>query len=298
MKAFYLKLGVTLVGIIIIALGSIALVRYVSRDTILQTAPVTETAKAPDVAPSPLHAVIGSSVQGRTIDSYTYGKGATLLTFVGGMHGGYEWNSVLLAYDLMDYLTAHPESIPENMSVTVIPDANPDGVYNVIGTTGRFTLADVPTGVKLVAGRYNANTIDLNRNFDCNWRATSTFLGKVTSAGTSAFSEPEARAIRDFVLKNKPVAMVFLHSKSGAVYASQCNNGILPMTLDIMNVYAKAAGYLPIKVFDAYAIHGDAEGWLASIGIPAITVELTTHETVEWERNLSGIKALFEYYKK
>ena len=92
--------------------------------------------------------------------------------------------------------------------------------------------------------------------------------------------------------------MVFLHSKSGAVYASECNNGILPKTLEIMNAYARAAGYRAINVFDAYKITGDAEGWLASIGIPAITVELTTHETVEWERNLSGIKALFEYYKK
>ncbi|MDO8601780.1 MAG: hypothetical protein Q7R62_01445, partial [bacterium] len=82
-----------------------------------------------------------------------------------------------------------------------------------------------------------------------------------------------------------------------AVYASECNNGILPKTLEIMNVYARAAGYRSINVFDAYKITGDAEGWLASIGIPAITVELTTHETVEWEKNLAGIKALFEYYK-
>jgi predicted deacylase len=252
--------------------------------------------KVPDT--SPQHVVIGQSVEGRTIDAYTYGRGATRLGFVGGMHGGYEWNSILLAYDLMDYLSAHPEIIPANLSITVIPDANPDGVYKVLGTTGRFTALDVPTtGTNLVPGRYNADTVDLNRNFACNWQATSTFLGKVTSAGSSAFSEPEARAIRDFVLAHSPKAMVFLHSKSGAVYASECNNGILPKTLEIMNVYARAAGYQAINVFDAYTIHGDSEGWLASIGIPAITVELTTHNTVEWEQNLAGIKALFGYYK-
>ena len=64
-----------------------------------------------------------------------------------------------------------------------------------------------------------------------------------------------------------------------------------------MNAYSKASGYPAVKSFDAYAVTGDAEGWLASINIPAITVELQTHETIEWERNLSGIKALFEYYK-
>ncbi|KKT32826.1 MAG: Permease, partial [Candidatus Moranbacteria bacterium GW2011_GWF2_44_10] len=74
------------------------------------------------------------------------------------------------------------------------------------------------------------------------------------------------------------------HSQANAVYASECKNGILPKTLDIMNIYAHAAGYPAVKSFDAYAITGDAEGWLASINIPAITVELKTHETIEWDK--------------
>ncbi|MDA1334643.1 MAG: hypothetical protein O2794_01340 [bacterium] len=49
--------------------------------------------------------------------------------------------------------------------------------------------------------------------------------------------------------------------------------------------------------FDAYEITGDAEGWLASINIPAITVELKTHETIEWSQNKAGIEALFKYYR-
>jgi predicted deacylase len=295
MRASYQRWAIVAVtGIAILGLG--VFVAYLLRGTPAPVAPA-EIVKVTVPDTSVRHVVIGQSVEGRTIDAYTYGRGATRLGFVGGMHGGYEWNSVLLAYDLMDYLTAHPEIIPANLSITVIPDANPDGVYKVLGTTGRFTALDVPTGTNLVPGRYNADTVDLNRNFACNWQATSTFLGKVTSAGTAPFSEPEARAIRDFVVANSPKAMVFLHSKSGAVYASECNNGILPTTLEIMRVYARAAGYQADTVFNAYKITGDSEGWLASIGIPAITVELTTHETVEWAQNLAGIKALFEYYK-
>lgn len=293
MRASYQRWAIVAVAVIAV-LGSGVFAWYALRGAPTPVAPA-EVVTVPDTSPE--HAVIGSSVEGRAIDAYTYGTGATRLGFVGGMHGGYEWNGILLAYDLMDYLSAHPEIIPANLSITVIPDINPDGVYKVLGTTGRFTVADVPSGTNLVPGRYNADTVDLNRNFACNWQATSTFLGKVTNAGSSAFSEPEARAIRDFVLTNSPKAMVFLHSKSGAVYASECNNGILPKTLEIMKVYARAAGYQAITVFDAYKITGDAEGWLASIGIPAITVELKTHETIEWEQNLAGIKALFEYYK-
>ncbi|OGD67718.1 hypothetical protein A2442_04070 [Candidatus Campbellbacteria bacterium RIFOXYC2_FULL_35_25] len=243
------------------------------------------------------HEVIGSSVEGRNIDAYTYGNGETHIAFVGGIHGGYEWNSVLLAYKFMDYLDDNPDVLPKNITVTVIPSANPDGVYKVVGKEGRFTFADVPDDGLASAGRFNANDVDLNRNFDCKWKPESTWKGNIVSAGSTAFSEPEAKALQGFVSKNKPKAVIFWHSQSNAVYASECEKGILPETIDIMNTYSFASGYQPVKSFDAYEITGDAEGWLASINIPAITVELKTHEDIEWSKNLAGIKALFEYYK-
>jgi len=249
--------------------------------------------------------VIGTSVQGRKIESYTYlpaqagGKKRKLLLFVGGIHGGYEWNSVLLAYQFIDYLDKNLEIIPDGLTVTVIPDANPDGVFTVTGKVGSFTIANVSTSTKILAsGRFNANEVDLNRNFDCKWQPDAVWQSKKVSAGNAVFSEPETIAIKNFVLENNPDAVIFWHSQSGNVYASQCKDGILPKTLDIMNVYAKAAGYSAVKLFDAYVTTGAADDWLASIKIPAITVELKTHNTVEWEQNLLGIKALFAYYTK
>jgi predicted deacylase len=243
------------------------------------------------------HAVIGTSVDGRSIETYTYGNGPTHLLFVGGIHGGYEWNSVLVAYELMDYISAHPEAIPKNLTVAIIPSLNPDGVYRVIKKEGRFTIADVPTVKEaLGTGRMNAHNIDLNRNFDCNWKPQSTWQNKIVSAGTHPFSEPEANALRNFVTSYAPASVVFWHSQANTVYASACNAGVLPETVDIMNAYARAAGYNAVKTFTAYKTSGDSEGWLASIGIPAITVELKTHETVEWSQNLAGIQAIFKYY--
>ncbi len=242
---------------------------------------------------TPIHEMIGTSVEGRAIDAYTYGNGEKLLVFVGGIHGGYEWNSVLLAYKFLDYLNENPEFVPHDFTVTVIPVANPDGLYKVIGKEGRFTMQDVSSSQEVqIAGRFNANGVDLNRNFDCKWKPESSWRGDVVSAGTSAFSEPEARALRDFILRKDPDAVVYWHSQANAVYASECEDGILPETLSIMNAYANAAGYSAVESFDAYEVTGDTEGWLASIGIPAITVELSTHESIEWEKNLAGIKAL------
>ncbi|KKS28645.1 MAG: Peptidase M14 carboxypeptidase A [Parcubacteria group bacterium GW2011_GWA2_43_11] len=257
-----------------------------------------EPVQKPKDAGEPLKQVtIGNSVSGRPIEAYTFGNGDTHLLFVGGIHGGYEWNSILLAYALIDQLTATPSLIPLNLQVSVIPSANPDGLFAVLGTGGRFTLDEARTVTDTEGkGRFNSNKVDLNRNFDCKWQPTSTWRDKPVSAGASAFSEPEAQAIRDFVLQKKPQAVVFFHSQSNAVYASECQNGILPITRNIMNAYSQASGYKAVDSFDAYEITGDAEGWLASINIPAITVELSTHETIEWDKNLAGIKALFEYF--
>jgi predicted deacylase len=270
----------------------------------LPAEPAPETGPPPD-APTGEQAeptasnrrVIGRSVKGRDIEAYAYGAGAKHLVFVGGIHGGYEWNSVVLAYQFMDYLQANPNAIPANLKVTVIPSANPDGVFEVIGKEGRFAAADVP-GNPLPAGtgRFNANGVDLNRNFACRWQPQSTWRGQPVSAGSAPFSEPEAAAIGDFAVQQKPDAVVFWHSQASAVYASECGAGILPVTRDIMNAYARASGYRAVESFDAYPVTGDSESWLASMGIPAITVELRTHETVEWEKNLAGARALFEYF--
>ena len=258
--------------------------------------------KAPEVTPvvqkdlvTPK--VIGQSVQGRAIESYSFGDGATHLAFVGGIHGGYEWNSVVLAYTFIDYLKANPEIIPKNLTIDVIPSANPDGVYKVTGKEGRFVASDVSTDkLVLASGRFNAHEVDLNRNFDCKWQPKSTWQSKTVSAGTKPFSEPEAQTFQNFVAETKPIAVIFWHSQSNGVYASQCKSGILSETLTLMNTYSIASGYPAVKTFSAYETTGAAEDWLAGINIPAVTVELKTHETVEWTRNLAGIKAVLQYY--
>ena len=245
----------------------------------------------------PMEKVIGKSVLGRPIESYTYGQGKNHVVFVGGIHGGYEWNGVLLAYQLIDYLTENQAEISMNLTVTVIPSLNPDGVYKVVGKEGRFAMGDVTVNKKILAeGRFNANEVDLNRNFDCDWNPEAKWQSKTVSAGTASFSEPEAVAIKNFVSLNNPSAFVFWHSQANAVYGSECGGNTLPETTTILNLYGKASGYPIAKTFDSYVVHGDVTDWLASVHIPAISVELKTHETIEWEKNLAGIKALLEYY--
>jgi len=227
--------------------------------------------------------VIGTSVQGRDITAHTFGTGATNLLFVGGTHGGYEANTVRLADAMIEHLHANAALIPQDITVHIIPVLNPDSYA-------------LPVSASDQARRFNANSVDLNRNFDCKWAPESSWRGQTVSAGTAAFSEPEAAALRDYVLRTNPAAAVFWHSIANNVYASECENGILPDTLALMHAYADAGGYGKVEKFDAYPITGDVEGWLASINIPAVTVELETRNSIEWERNLAGTLATIELF--
>ena len=236
---------------------------------------------------------IGSSVEDRSINVHHFGHGQHQLVIVGGMHGGYEWNTSLLAYELIEYFTANTEQIPADVQLSVIPVANPDGLYAIAGTTTSLASLSLPSDPQQRAvGRFNANMVDLNRNFDCKWQSTSTWGTQSVSAGTMVFSEPEAESLRRFLEEHSPDAVIFLHSKANAVYGSECEEGVLAKTTELLETYATASGYEPIEQFDSYPITGDAEGWLASIGIPAITVELADHENTEFERNVRGVEAV------
>lgn len=288
-------------GVIVTTLVVVTIFFLLTKETPTEseTTPTNEPMQPLAAATSSVE-VIGTSVAGRTIEAYTFGTGSTSLLFVGGIHGGYEWNSILLAYEMIDHFTATPHDIPDTVTVHIIPNLNPDGLHEATGIEGRFVAQDIPvrdihtTGI----GRMNANGVDLNRNFDCKWAPQSTWRGRIVSAGTSPFSEPEAVALRNYVAAHNPSAAVFWHSQANTVYASECERGVLPLTLTIMNTYARAAGYLTQASFDAYPVTGDAEGWLASIEIPAVTVELKTRTSSEWDQNLSGTRAVIELFAK
>jgi hypothetical protein len=261
--------------------------------------PAQETISATPT-PTTTKTIIGHSVEGRAIEARTFGTGETDLLFIGGIHGGYEWNSILLAYEMIEHFAIDTSSIPENVTIHIIPVLNPDGLFAATGLEGKFASTDITSNTMHTsgAGRVNARDVDLNRNFDCKWAPKSTWRGKTVSAGTAAFSEPEAAALRDYVATISPEAVVFWHSQANNVYASECENGVLPETLTLMNTYALAGSYGAVPVFDAYPITGDAEGWLASLAIPAVTVELESRTSIEWSRNLAGVEAMLQLSKE
>jgi hypothetical protein len=218
---------------------------------------------------------IGTSSQGRPINAYYFGSGATTVLYTGAIHGS-EVSTKLLMDRWIQELEAKARDIPAHISVVVVPTINPDGYAR--------------------GNRTNARNVDLNRNF-----ATSDWQKDITTVsnqpfpgggGESAMSEPETQAIAGLAQRLHPKVVLSYHSIGGMVAANQAgNSGSLAAT------YAQASGYRNVTgqsdtTFE-YAVTGTADDWYAQvIGVPSILVELGSHTSPQFDRNQAAMWAM------
>jgi predicted deacylase len=304
---------IALVVLVIIGIAGFLLTQIPGTSTVATPEPTAPGAETPSPTPSEPTAdtpapeetperdpesILGTSVGGNEVVAYHFGDGDTEILFVGGIHGGYSWNTTLLAYELVDYLDANPNAVPDSITVTVIPAANPDGLKKTLGTAGRFSPATAlaKTEAERVAGRFNGNTVDLNRNFDCGWNSEGTWQNRTVSGGDNVFSEPEAAALRDYIEENEIAAAVVWFSAEGKVYPSACGGSPSDESVTLAATFATAAKYPAGAEFDAYAITGDMVNWMAKENIPAISVLLTDHTNTEWSKNKAGVEAVLKSF--
>ncbi len=274
-------------------------------ETTTETPTTTETTETPATEPIAMiepvrQTTIGTSADGTTITAYQFGTGSKELLLIGGVHGGYAANTVELADDLRAYFEKNVASIPDTVTVTVIPVLNPDGLKTVTGridlmsSDGTIASASslIAADSNTAAGRFNGNDVDINRNFDCDWQATGVWRNQTVSGGSAAFSEPEAAALKKYIEANDPAAVVVWFSAEGKVYPGTCGSVSNSASTALVNTFAAAAGYPTGAVFDAYEVNGDMVNWMTKIGVPAISVLLSDHSNAEMSKNLAGVQAI------
>lgn len=232
---------------------------------------------------------LGTSFENRPIISHRFGFGKNVLVIVGGIHGGYEWNTSVLAYQLIDYFMENRADIPHSVTLYIIPSANPDGQYQVTQTEGRIGAENILFDP--LQGRFNGNGVDLNRNWGCEWEEVGYWGDRVVSAGTKPFSEPETQSLTRFILGQKADLVLFFHSAANGIFVGGCPEP-LAQTEAFAAIYSEASDYPLFENFSSYPITGDASDWLATQGIASFTVELKAHDTIEFDQNLAGILAL------
>lgn len=246
--------------------------------------PTTASVPAPATTATPLPFqsgpdVIGYSALGRPLNAYRLGAGPIKRAIIGGLHGGYEANTTRLMSATLDYLREHPDMIPPEITLFIVPLANPDGYA---------------AGADAVVGRMNGRGVDLNRNWDYQWQMTATHGTRPVFAGSAAFSEPETRALRDFILRQHMDAVIFYHSVYAAVFhgAGEAQSH----TVELAQRVAQATGYtLRPEGVPGQLTTGNAIDWLSANGIAAIEVELSTRADLDWEQNLRGLRTFLSW---
>ena len=182
---------------------------------------------------------IGTSVEGRPIGCHVFGKGARTLLIKASIHGT-EGAGTTLTQRLVAWLEAHPDTW-KNCRILVMPVSNPDGLH--------------------YGKRFNVRGVDLNRNFPAGNREERARFGK------NALSEPESRALHDFILREIPDLIVAIHQPLNCVDY----DGPAPAAA----LAARLSGTTGLPVDKLGARPGSLGAWFGeTLGRPILTLEL------------------------
>jgi hypothetical protein len=227
--------------------------------------------------------VIGHSVSGRPIEVYTFGSGEKQRMVVAGIHGGYEWNTIALADELITHIYENPEVIPSDVTLYILRNLNPDGDARDHG----------------IDGRVNNHGVDLNRNFPTNWSSTWDRSGcwnyGPTTGGTGPGSEPETRALMYFLQSHRVEALISYHSAALGVFPG--GEPWEENSIEFAKALAKVTGYRFPPIDTGCVFTGTLADYAVELGAVAVDMELSTHRYTDFKQNLKALETLLNWKK-
>lgn len=226
---------------------------------------------------------IGYSVSGRPIEVYTFGNGEKERMIVAGIHGGYEWNTIALADELIQHIFDNPDIIPSDVTLYILRNLNPDGDARDHG----------------IDGRVNNHGVDLNRNFPTNWAADWDRDGcwsyGPTTGGTGPGSEPETRAVMYFLQSHEVETLISYHSAALGVFPG--GEPWEKNSIKFAKALSRATGY-PFPPIDTGCVFtGTLADYAVEMGAVSVDMELSTHKYTDFRENLKALEVLLNWEK-
>jgi hypothetical protein len=225
--------------------------------------------------------VIGYSVSGRPIEVYTFGNGERQRMIVAGIHGGYEWNTIALADELIEHINDHPEIIPSDVTLYILRNLNPDGDARDHG----------------IDGRVNDHGVDLNRNFPTNWAADWDRRGcwnyGPTTGGRAPGSEPETRAMMYFLQTRRVEALISYHSAALGVFPG--GEPWEENSVEFAKALSEVTGYRFPPIDTGCIFTGTLADYAVEMGAVAVDMELSTHRFTDFRQNLRALEVLLNW---
>jgi len=226
---------------------------------------------------------LGISVQGRTIwglkitDNPDIEENEAEVRICGCHHGN-ELMSVELPLMLAWYMVDNYESDPyiqnlvDNRETWIIPMVNPDG--------------------REMNTRYNANGVDLNRDYGYMWNGEG--------GSPSPFSQPETKVIREHALDNNFVLSLSFHCSGDIVnYIWNYKGEPVPdndVVVALSNQYGSHNDYWVVEGYDWYQTRGDTNDFSYGCrGDIDWTIEVQNSDILQaWEYNQDAMLEIIE----
>ncbi|TFH38172.1 MAG: DUF2817 domain-containing protein [Anaerolineales bacterium] len=246
--------------------------------------PMLEATPTAQLTPTPFvqgPIVIGTSVAGRPLEVYSFGHGEIHRMLISGIHGGYEGNTIRLADQLIQVLSARPDLISPGYTLYILRSLNPDGEARSSSYKGRVT----------------ENLVDLNRNWPSHWQKTWPLDGCWTytyvTGGNRPASEPETRALMNFLLTYQIEALINYHSAALGIFPG--GQPPDPRSVSLAEAVAAVSDYPypPIETGCQYT--GQLIDWASDLGIAAIDIELTNHRDTDLAQNLKVLESFLAW---
>ncbi|MDR3178451.1 MAG: M14 family metallocarboxypeptidase [Oscillospiraceae bacterium] len=258
------------------------------------------------------HKILSKSLCGRSIDCVKIGKGLNnCVLFVGATHG-MEWITSSLLFHFLEDICRIIEDKERIMGVTlnsfftknciyVIPCLNPDGVeiqINGFESAGKYSSLISSLVENTNIWQSNARGVDINHNFDVNWKNLHKLEQQEKITGPSStryggefpFSEPESKVIKNICLNTNFRHVVSFHSQGEEIFWDYGEN--TPKRSKYMaNMFHLYSGY-QISKPEGLAVGGGLKDWfIDKFKKPGFTIE------IGWGKNPLPIFDLPKIYK-
>ena len=237
---------------------------------------------------------LGNSIFGKSIPRLTLGNGSKNVIYIGGHHG-MEWmTSALLMQFVHDFCEEYQKGtnifdvstrvLFETRKIHIVPMLNPDGIdYAIHGMNENNImhnrLLKMNGSADFSHWQANARGVDLNHNYNAGFSEYKIIEGKenitpgVTKySGEYPESEPETRALCNFVRFERPSLALTLHTQGEEIYYTSSEKSS-PLSLSLAKTLSRLTGY-KISFPSGTSKYGGFTDWfIEEFDKPSFTLE-------------------------
>lgn len=232
---------------------------------------------------------IGETVMGRNIPCIKIGRGKKHIV-INGAHHGLEY---ITSAFLMSFIKKYSNCLLKNeemlgfsvvplydeITLYIVPMLNPDGVdiavngLDITNVWHRRLISLVGIHSFQEVWQANANGVDLNHNYDAEWKMTVDFPSPSKYGGSYAFDQPETQHMAKLIRDVDCDMLLCFHSQGKEIYYDF--NGRQPEnSKDLAEKMAKISGY-EVKTPEGSASYGGCKDWfLEEFARHGFTVEV------------------------